>query len=688
VPLPAKLTPADTTRALRRQRLHAQLSASGARGLWLLGGAGSGKSTLAAMWAAEQAAPLHWFRIDAADADWPTALAALGNLAATRRRRPPPLLAHRPAVEALREPQLTGHLQRVLRALHAHLGSTVLVFDDAHAAPTLEPLLEAALTEAPAGTTVVVTSREPPGEAHLDSLLRGHWQVLDNSALAFTADEALAWLTPALGRERAAQVAARAGGWAAALGWLAQQPRETQLRRQLQRQLSPGEHALLAACALLGDVSEADLAALGGFQLQADWAQVAQAQAGTTLNADVSASRPVLAANAAGAAWAFWVATTPNGAHLQASALQAGEWGPPQPLAAMPGYLDAVGLQAGMDAAGNVLVSWDAGNGPVVLRHDAASATWAAPLALGGGACPGGLAQRLAVAPGGEAALLWQRSGANPGVCLRSGTGAGWQAAQPVDAALGATAVPLALAVRSGGDALAGWTAALPQGGLYTVRATAGTWGSPVAGPTGASAVALALAEDGSAVLAWRGDDPLFGGNIFAAPARPGQDWRAATRLGTVNSGSNLHAAWAGAQRFAVGYNSFNSGPQVATVDAATQQWSAAQTMAAGRLALLGTLAADAQGHQLATWLGNKPSGFGLDLGLSVRADGSLPWDDGLPILTPQPTSALDATDQARLSSAAVSNGLATLVWLDWGPADPGEQPTLRVRASRFRVAP
>lgn len=263
MPLPAKLTPADTTRALRRQRLHAQLSASGARGLWLLGGAGSGKSTLAAMWAAEQAAPLHWFRIDAADADWPTALAALGTLAATRRRRLPPLLAHRPAVEALREPQLAGHLQRVLRALHAHLGPTVLVFDDAHAAPTLAPLLEAALAEAPAGTTVVVTSREPPGEAHLDSLLRGHWQVLDSSTLAFTDDEALAWLTPALGHERAAQVAARAGGWAAALGWLARQPQETQLRRQLQRQLSPGEHALLAACALLGDVSEADLAALG-----------------------------------------------------------------------------------------------------------------------------------------------------------------------------------------------------------------------------------------------------------------------------------------------------------------------------------------------------------------------------------------------------------------------------------------
>lgn len=445
--------------------------------------------------------------------------------------------------------------------------------------------------------------------------------------------------------------------------------------------------AALAAGDYVIEVSAAS-GAPGGFQLQADWAQVAQAQAGATLNADAPASRPVLAANAAGAAWAFWVATTSGGPQLQASALQAGEWGPPQQLAPVAGYLDAVGLQAGMDAAGNVLVSWDAGNGPVVLRHDAASATWAAPLALGGGACPGGLAQRLAMAPGGEAALLWQRSGASPGVCLRSGSAAGWQAAQPVDAALGAAAVPLALAVRSGGDALAGWTAALPQGGLYTVRATAGAWGSPVAERPGATAVALALAEDGSAVLAWRGNDGLSGSSIFAAPAQPGQGWRAATRLGAPNSGPNLQAAWAGAQRFAVGYNSFASGPQVATVDAATQQWSAAQTMAAGRLALLGTLAADAQGHQLATWLGNKPSGFGLDLGLSVRADGGLPWDDGLPILTPQPTSAFDATDQARLSSAAVSNGLATLVWLDWGPADPGEQPTLRVRASRFRVAP
>lgn len=292
------------------------------------------------------------------------------------------------------------------------------------------------------------------------------------------------------------------------------------------------------------------------------------------------------------------------------------------------------------------------------------------------------------MAPGGEAALLWQRSGASPGVCLRSGAGANWQATQPVDAALGAAAVPLALAVRSGGDALAGWTAALPQGGLYTVRATAGTWGSPVAGQPGASAVALALAEDGSAVLAWRGNDGLFGSSLFAATAPPGQDWRAATRLGSPNSGPNLQATWAGAQRFAVGYNSFASGPQVATADAATQQWSAAQPMATGRLALLGTLAADTQGHQLATWLGNKPSGFGLDLGLSVRLGGSLPWNDGLPILTPQPTSAWDAIDQARLSSASVSDGLATLVWLDWGPTDPNEPPAARVRASRFRVVP
>lgn len=266
MPLPAKLAPPDTTRALRRQRLHAQLSASGARGLWLLGSAGSGKSTLAAMWAAEQPAPLRWFRIDAADADWPTALAALGALGATARRRLPPLLAHRPAADAWREPPQAGHLQRLLRALHSHLGPAVLVFDDAHAAPTLAPLLEAALAEAPAGTTVVVTSREPPGDAHLDSLLRGHWQVLDSADLAFTDAEALAWLAPTLGDARATQVARHAGGWAAALGWLAQQPQQPQqapLLRQLQRQLSPGDHALLAACALLGDVSEADLAALG-----------------------------------------------------------------------------------------------------------------------------------------------------------------------------------------------------------------------------------------------------------------------------------------------------------------------------------------------------------------------------------------------------------------------------------------
>jgi LuxR family maltose regulon positive regulatory protein len=194
----------------------------------LQGPAGSGKSTLAAAWAAQDGRTWVWFRVDASDADLASTYAALASLMATvsRRRLPAAVLRAPPWADPAAQ-----HLYARLffRAFHTHCGPAVLVFDDVHAAPYpgFEALLLAAVDEAPASTTVLMTSRQPPQGVLLDAVARDDLGVVHGSALDFTVDEAMELLGPQMGPAQARQLLALTGGWAAGLTLLAANPAGT-----------------------------------------------------------------------------------------------------------------------------------------------------------------------------------------------------------------------------------------------------------------------------------------------------------------------------------------------------------------------------------------------------------------------------------------------------------------------------
>lgn len=272
--LQAKFLPPRPRQALSRPRLHALLSdAAPARALWLQGQAGAGKSTLAAAWAADSGRPLAWFRVDATDLDIGAACEALARLLATRTRRrlPPTMLQAPPRGD---DQALQVHARHFFRAFHALCGPLVLVFDDVHTAPSagFQALMQAALDEAPATSTLLMTSRHPPQGVLLDAVARGDLWVMDGQALNFTADEAQALLAPRIGAEQAQHLHARTGGWAAGLTLFAARPSSPDEAEQLvasffsQRVLGvldAPQRQLLAAVSLVPEVDDATLQALG-----------------------------------------------------------------------------------------------------------------------------------------------------------------------------------------------------------------------------------------------------------------------------------------------------------------------------------------------------------------------------------------------------------------------------------------
>ncbi len=282
---PAKFLPPRPRRPLLRPRLHALLDdAAQARGVWLQGQGGAGKSTLAAAWAAAWSARcsarLAWFRVDTADTDLATPFAALATLLASLSprvsRRPLPAAVQR-APPLADDAALQTFARLFFRAFHAHAGPLVLVFDDAHAAPSpaFTTLMHAALDEAPAGGVVLMTSRQGPQGLLLEAVARGDLCIVPATALAFTADEAQALLSPQMGAAQAQALFEQTGGWAAGLTLLATPATPATAHAEAAGRtvadyfaqrvlglLAPDQHRLLAAVSWLPEVDDGALQAL------------------------------------------------------------------------------------------------------------------------------------------------------------------------------------------------------------------------------------------------------------------------------------------------------------------------------------------------------------------------------------------------------------------------------------------
>ncbi len=216
----AKLRPAmNPGHDLPRPRLHDLLTESVQAPLTLVvAPAGSGKTSLVRSWAVDTELPLAWLTLDEDDGDpaqlWRSVLAALDSLA--------PGCAD--AGRLLRGPD---GVARAVRALLDDLEARepaprVIVLDDVHvvAEDAAAKSLAVFLQHLPAWLHVVMVGRRAPRLPVHRMRARGLLGEVHFQELRFTTEEAtdlLALLAPDLAEDVAAEVVARADGWAASI---------------------------------------------------------------------------------------------------------------------------------------------------------------------------------------------------------------------------------------------------------------------------------------------------------------------------------------------------------------------------------------------------------------------------------------------------------------------------------------
>ncbi len=428
------------------------------------------------------------------------------------------------------------------------------------------------------------------------------------------------------------------------------------------------------------------LGAPGGYRLQAAAAAAAAGVPSQRIGNAAPLGAPAVV-SLGDRALALWVQAGSSGPQLMGSRyLGASEgWSGAAVLAAATGYDEATGLQARANAAGDVWVLWADASGPRVTRGSlAAGAVWTAPLPLASAACTGGagLTQRLAVNATGQAVVMWQRASGGTGWCARRHEAGAWSAEALLVSTPPASGAGLALALTAAGQAVAAWP--LDNfGGLAVAQqdSAAAGWSAPVLRVPANNSVALpalAAAADGSLMLAWQGV-----GEIRAAHRPAGQDWGAAQRLGDAGTSGFPQAVWLGGERFAVGFNSFNSGPRIVE-HRATTGWGAAVAVGTNlNLPILVSLAAGGDGSAIAISLANGRggAGTGTELGFARRAAATGQWvDAALPLAARQATGGNVLSRYAPVSADA---GRASALWL--------EQPigtTPRIRAARLSAEP
>lgn len=419
----------------------------------------------------------------------------------------------------------------------------------------------------------------------------------------------------------------------------------------------------------------------GAYRLAATTPTVADRIASITLTHSLDAGIAKVATNAAGTTWAAWPEVSGVDTRLLASRFigASAGWSSPETVATITGHAAAVPVQLGVDDAGNVLALWDMGAGPVVARRAASSNAWSAPNPLAPAGCGGGTLQRLAVAPNGNAVVVWARSG-TPGFCARrfDSSNATWSPEHAMDAP---EAQPsLALDLAANGDIAAAWV----QGGtsipvsVRLARFRAGAWEAPVTmGGANAAAPGVVLTADGGLLVQWQNASRT----VEATWQAPGAAaWTASQVLGT-NSGVFYlpRAARRTASRLQVVWWEANVGLSSRELDTVAQTWSARASIVPARAASAANVAV---GGGIVMWWASKLSGSGSDFGVSTWDDVAGAWTTPAAVLTPRPLILNQAATFADSGSIAVDgNGMATVLWRE--NVAPGQGGAL-LRAARI----
>lgn len=192
--------------------------------------------------------------------------------------------------------------------------------------------------------------------------------------------------------------------------------------------LGPGQDPVVAASAD-GDVVAAWWSVENGGVVRASFRPAGERWQPTVDWPSGGGQQPRVAMDAAGDAIVVWTAYAGDSSVVMASFRRAnGNWSAPTPVSAVPGWAGGGSARVGMDAAGNATVAWRSLSWPdaIQTRYRAAkTGSWGPTVGLESYAY-GEL--ELAVAPGGQALLVWDISfDVGYGVAATVGTGGRWE---------------------------------------------------------------------------------------------------------------------------------------------------------------------------------------------------------------------------------------------------------------------
>ena len=395
-----------------------------------------------------------------------------------------------------------------------------------------------------------------------------------------------------------------------------------------------------------------------------------------------SATRAVVAANAAGQFVAAWLDMNENGAkEMRASRYRPGEgWSPANTVALVETNSGAtMGHALAMDPAGNAVLVFTSQSNfrqSIWASRQGPTGAWSTPVLLESQDEGQAELPALAIDAQGTATAVWQQNdtiffpnliATRRVVASRSAVGQAWSAPLDIDFASGGNGTGLNIHVGASpaGDVVAAWTGDTPSGQVASanvLRSGVGWIGAQrlVAGttPTTASVVGGAAINDTGLALVTLRRLPSTVSNVFAARYTPATGWASPELLGANGDAATVVLGPDGTAT--VAWENSPAGNQIMVTRAsAAGAWSAPQAAGAGFGPQLGR---DADGNVTVAWLSNP----GVRSVMSARwpASGAL---GSAAVIESDPAA---PTGWVAGGLAVAGNGHAAAVWTEGAAAE------------------